>query len=204
MDALKNRNMEEFCKIIAYEDCDEAMAALRAGYGGENHTVPDAYLRMQAGRLLKREEVQLRIHTLRQQNAEEDKGFQKKLIDDLKKIIGFDEWQYLQSNNVQLANGRTVTDYYLKTPIQNWKPEDRRLMCNGFDSSGRPRFIDKQWAYEKLLKIYQLDGKTSIDVEDILGLFAGAGLPVGNFAELNSLNNSDENTKFEDDLEENY
>ena len=52
-------------------------------------------------------------------------------------------------------------------------------MCNGFDSSGRPRFIDKQWAWEKLLKIYNLDGKTPVDIEDIMSLFVGAGLPIG-------------------------
>ena len=30
------------------------------------------------------------------------------------------------------------------------------------------------------MKIYNLDGKTPVDIEDIMGLFIGAGLPIGN------------------------
>ena len=86
-------------------------------------------------------------------------------------------------------------------------------MCNGFDAQGRPRFIDKQWAWEKLLKIYNLDGKSQVDIEDMLSLFAGAGLPVGNpnngvstnskNLDLNSINQSiDEEFEDEYDLDE--
>lgn len=180
MEALKNARMEKFCKIIALEDCDGADAAFRAGYGKGKHPTKDQYHTLVSSRLLQREDVCLRINTIRQQNADEDKDFTKSLITNLKKIIAFDTAQYLQSSNCVLPNGRTVTDYYLSTPIQNWSREDRALMCNGFDSSGRPRFIDKQWAWEKLLKIYNLDGKTPVDIEDIMGLFIGAGLPIGN------------------------
>lgn len=179
MDELRNERMEKFCKIIALEDCDASDAAFRAGYGKIKHPIKDQYHSIVASRLLQREDVCLRINTIRQKNAEDDKDFTKSLITNLKKIIAFDTAQYLESSNVVLPNGRTVTDYYLSKPIQNWDRSDRSLMCNGFDSQGRPRFIDKQWAWEKLLRIYNLDGKTPVDIEDILGLFAGAGLPVG-------------------------
>lgn len=179
MDVLRNARMEKFCQIIALEDCDASDAAFRAGYGVEQHPVKDQYHTNIASRLLKREDVTLRINTIRQQNADKDKAFTNSLINNLKRIISFDTAQYVSSNNVVLNNGRTVTDYYLSKPIQNWSPADRALMCNGFDSQGRPRFIDKQWAWEKLLKIYNLDGKSQVDIEDMLSLFAGAGLPVG-------------------------
>lgn len=179
MEALKDIRREKFCQIIALEDADGADAAFRAGYGANSHPTRDNYHTLVASRLLQREDVCLRINTIRQKNAEADKDFSKSLINNLKKIIAFDTAKYLKSSNVTLPNGRTVTDYYLSTPIENWKTEERALMCNGYDSSGRPRFIDKQWAYEKLLKIYNLDGKTPVDVEDIMNLFACAGLPIG-------------------------
>lgn len=213
MDVLRNARMEKFCQIIALEDCDASDAAFRAGYGVEQHPVKDQYHTNIASRLLKREDVTLRINTIRQQNADKDKAFTNSLINNLKRIISFDTAQYLTSNNVVLNNGRTVTDYYLSKPIQNWSPADRALMCNGFDSQGRPRFIDKQWAWEKLLKIYNLDGKSQVDIEDMLSLFAGAGLPVGKpnngvadnvgNIDLNATNQSiDEELKDEDDLNE--
>ena len=211
METLKNVRMETFCKIIALEDCDGADAAFRAGYGKGKHPTKDQYHSLVASRLLQREDVCLRINTIRQQNAEDDKEFTKSLITNLKKIIAFDTAQYLQSSNCVLPNGRTVTDYYLSTPIQNWSREDRALMCNGFDSSGRPRFIDKQWSWEKLLKIYNLDGKTPVDIEDIMRLFIGAGLPIGKDArvlspsqnqDLNSINSSPVgNLSVEDEIE---
>ena len=213
MDVLRNARMEKFCQIIALEDCDASDAAFRAGYGVEKHPVKDQYHTNIASRLLKREDVTLRINTIRQQNADKDKAFTQSLINNLKRIISFDTAQHLNSSNVVLNNGRTVTDYYLSKPIQNWSPADRALMCNGFDSQGRPRFIDKQWAWEKLLKIYNLDGKSQVDIEDMLSLFAGAGLPVGkpngvadNFGniDLNATNQSidEELEDEEDDLNE--
>ena len=213
MEALKDIRREKFCQIIALEDADGADAAFRAGYGANSHPTRDNYHTLVASRLLQREDVCLRINTIRQKNAEADKDFSKSLINNLKKIIAFDTAKYLKSSNVVLPNGRTVTDYYLSTPIENWKTEDRALMCNGFDAQGRPRFIDKQWAWEKLLKIYNLDGKSQVDIEDMLSLFAGAGLPVGNpnngvsgnseNLDLNSVNQSiDEELEDEYDLDE--
>lgn len=213
MDVLRNSRMEKFCQIIALEDCDASDAAFRAGYGVDKHPIKDQYHTNIASRLLKREDVTLRINTIRQQNADKDNAFTQSLINNLKRIINFDTAQYLQSSNVTLPNGRTVTDYYLSKPIQNWSQADRALMCNGFDSQGRPRFIDKQWAWEKLLKIYNLDGKSQVDIEDTLRLFAKAGLPIGKSingvsdnsgnVDLNSINQSiDEELEDEYDLDE--
>lgn len=179
MNALSSARREKFCQIIALEDADGADAAFRAGYGADSHPTKDPYHTLVASRLLQREDVCLRINTIRKQNAEADKDFTKSLISDLKKIIKFDTSKYYKSSNCALPNGRTVTDYYLSTDLQNWTAEDKALMCNGFDAQGRPRFIDKQWAWEKLLKIYNLDGKTPVDMEDIMSLFVGAGLPIG-------------------------
>lgn len=178
MEALRIARMEKFCQIVALEDCDGSDAAYRAGYGIKQHPIKDQYHVLVASRLLQREDVCLRINTIRQQNAEADKDFTKSLINDLKRIIKFDHAQYYQSSTVKLPNGRQVTDCYMNIPIQNWPREERALMFNGFYPNGAPRFIDKQWAWEKLLKIYNLDGKAPVDVEDILGLFASAGLPM--------------------------
>ncbi len=178
MDRLKKAKMEKFCQIIALEDCEAGEAAYRAGYGVDNHPVRDAYHTTMGCRLLKREDVQLRIHTIRQQNSKNDRDFKTSLIEDLKKIIKFDEGQYIKSSNCTLRDGRIVTDYYLERQIQDWNREDRALMINGFDNCGRPKFIDKTWAWEKLLKIYQLDGKQQVDVEDLMGLLTSAGLPI--------------------------
>ena len=213
MDVLRNSRMEKFCQIIALEDCDASDAAFRAGYGVDKHPIKDQYHTNIASRLLKREDVTLRINTIRQQNADKDNAFTQSLINNLKRIINFDTAQYVQSSNVTLPNGRTVTDYYLSKPIQNWSQADRALMCNGFDAQGRPRFIDKQWAWEKLLKIYNLDGKSQVDIEDTLRLFAKAGLPIGKSingvsdnsgnVDLNSINQSiDEELENEYDLDE--
>ena len=104
--------MEDFAKIIAYEDAEPSEAAYRVGYGRESHPVRDQYHINMASRLLRREDVQLRIHTLREQNSNKDKDFKTSMIDDLKRIIKFDIGQYYKSSNVTLHNGRTVTDYY--------------------------------------------------------------------------------------------
>ena len=40
--------------------------------------------------------------------------------------------------------------------------------------------MDKKWAFEKLLKILQLDGSDrGVDIQDILSLFSSAGLKLG-------------------------
>lgn len=179
METLSIERREKFCRLVALDDLDGAEAAFQAGYGIKTHPTKDSYHTLIASRLLNDEQICMRIHTIRQENSEDDRAYTKSLITRLKSIITFDMAQYYESATITLKNGRKVTDFYAKIPIQNWPKEDRALMLNGFDASGRPRFIDKQWAWEKLLKIYNLDGKVPVDVEDILGLFAGAGLPVG-------------------------
>lgn len=199
MDKLKTPRLERFAQFIALEDCDVAEACYRAGYGRDAHPCKDSYHINMGSRLIKRDDVQLRIHTIREQNSKNDKDFKTSLIEDLKKIIKFDEGQYLQSSNCVLPNGRTVTDVYYSRPIQDWPQEDRALMINGFDVQGRPKFIDKQWAWEKLLKIYQLDGKQTVDVEDLMGLLSSAGLPVVPPASLSKSENKEIEKELDDD-----
>lgn len=98
MNALNSARREKFCQIIALEDADGADAAFRAGYGADSHPTKDQYHTLVASRLLQREDVCLRINTIRQQNAEADKDFTKSLISDLKKIIKFDT-----SNTISLV-----------------------------------------------------------------------------------------------------
>lgn len=181
MEKLADKRKEEFCRLVALEDCDVADAAYRAGYGVDRHPNKDSYHALQGNRLINQEKIQLRINTLREQHSKEDSDFTIDLLTRLKKIVSFDYGKYYDSANVALNNGRTVTDFFLKkgTSFKDWDGADRQLMINGFDSNGRPKFVDKQWALEKLLKIYNLDGKSGVDVEDLLSLFTGAGLGVG-------------------------
>lgn len=178
MDCLKDMRRERFCNYVALDECTPAEAAFRAGFGASHSTVDQYHVNM-ANKLMTYDDIVLRINTIRQQAEEKETNYSKHLVQTLKDIVAFDAGKYYKSNNVVLPNGRTITDYYLTKPIQEWLPQDRTLILNGFDSSGRPKFIDKQWALEKLLKLYNLDGKTSIDVEDMFSLFAGAGLPTG-------------------------
>lgn len=178
MDALSDARKERFCMYVALDECSPAEAAFRAGYGA-GHDKVDQYHVTQANKLMTNQNIILRINTIRQQEQEKETNYSKHLVESLKSIIAFDPGKYYKSNNVTLPNGRTLTDYYLTKPIQEWSPQDRSLILNGFDSSGRPKYIDKQWAFDRLLKLYNLDGKTSIDVEDMFSLFAGAGLPIG-------------------------
>lgn len=203
MEALRMKKMERFCQYIALEDCTPSEAAYRAGYGkngSKTYKKGDKYFAIHGSKLMKREDVVARINTLREEQAHNDQAFTSSMIDNLKKIITFDTAKYMASSNCELPNGRTVTDYWLKTPIESWDKKDRCLMLNGFDGSGRPKFIDKSWAWEKLLRIYGLDGKEmSVDVEDMFSLFNNAGLPTGMPIthnnpdnDLNSLNKYDE------------
>lgn len=177
MERLKKDKMERFARLIAFEDCDVAEACYRAGYGAENHPQKDTYHINMGSRLLKREDVQLRIHTLREQLSNSEKDYKATLIDNLKKIVAFDTGQYLKSSNVTLQNGRIVTDFYFSRPIEDWNEQDRRLMLNGFDNYGRPKFMDKQWAYEKLIKLLFGEDKQQ-DIEDLINLFNNANLPM--------------------------
>lgn len=192
MEKLKKPKMERFARLIAYEDLDVAEACFRAGYGQENHPTKDTYHINMGSRLIKREDVQLRIHTLREQLSENEKDFTNTMIENLKSIIMFDEGQWLKSSNTTLSNGRIVTDFYFSRPIEDWDEKDRRLMLNGFDHYGRPIFIDKQWAYEKLFKILGIyDNKQNTDTEDFYSLYGSANLPVAPPNQNDALSNED-------------
>lgn len=193
-----NINLREmFCQIIALEDAEPADAAFRAGYGARSHPYKDSYHTTIGARLMADKDIQNRVHEIRVENADKDKDFQRSMIDDLKDMIHFDTAKNFKSSNCVLPNGRTVTDYYLATPVQNWDKKDRMLMCNGVDAQGRPKFIDKQWAWDKLLKIYNLDGKTNVDIEDIMSLFSNAGLSINkdNIPEVTSLQSLEDEDK---------
>lgn len=193
-----NVNLREmFCQIVALEDAEPADAAFRSGYGSRSHPYKDSYHTMMGARLMNDQDIQNRIHEIRVENADKDKDFQRSMIDDLKDMIHFDTAKNFKSSNCVLPNGRTITDYYLATPVQDWDKKDRMLMCNGVDAQGRPKFIDKQWAWDKLLKIYNLDGKTNVDIEDIMSLFSNAGLSVNKdtIPELTSLQSLEDEDK---------
>ena len=180
MEVLRNRRKEEFCRFIAIDNCDPPEAAYKAGYGRDKHPTVDHYHAHQASRLLEDDDVVKRINTLRQTAQQHDYDFKAKLIQRLKDILDFNPLRYYESNNVKMNNGRTVTDLYLKTQIQDWDIKDGALVT-GFDTRGMPKFIDKQWAIEKLIKLYGLDTSDKVDIEDMLGLFVKANLPPGDF-----------------------
>lgn len=191
MEKLKKPKMERFCQIIALEDCEVAEACFRAGYGKDTHTTKDQYHITMGSRLMNRRDVQQRISTIRELNRENDKDYVTSMIERLKKIVAFDEGQYLNSKNVELKNGRTVTDFYFSKPIQDWDREDRALMINGFDVYGHPKFIDKQWAWEQLFKFYGLYDKKNNDIEDLIGVLTKGTLPIMSPTDISTLSSSD-------------
>jgi hypothetical protein len=178
MERFSNERKERFCQLYALSGKQPSECAFEAGYGRNQYSQKCSYHNLISSRLLQREDVNLRIETIRRENREEDNDYTKKLLTDLKKILDFDYSKYFASANVTLKNGRVLTDWYLKVPLDKWTPDDRKLMLNGFNSQGRPIFMNKEVILDKLLKIYNLDGKTSIDMEDMLSLFTYAGLPI--------------------------
>ena len=86
------------------------------------------------------------------------------------------------------------------TDFTKWN-EDDLAMIDHFDSrTGNPVFMDKKWAFEKLLKILQLDGSDrGVDIQDILSLFTSAGLRLGKPEDVQAmLQESDEYNEDED------
>ena len=201
--ALTERQ-EKFCQILAREALDPAEACCRAGfvggYGVKDKTKRNAYHSLMANRLLKKEAVMLRINEIKEEILAEDKGYQANMIQRLKRMISFNPLKYYESTNIlDDKTGYTKTNIYLKTQVQDWDAEDGAMVA-GFDKNGMPRFIDKQWAFEKLLKIYSLDGSRQVDVEDLMALFLGAGLPV-NDPQMNAFSMATAELDDDDDLE---
>ena len=91
-----------------------------------------------------------------------DGKYKSSLVQRLRDIIEFDVGKYMMSTTVQLNNGDIRESYTMKKKIQDWDPIERATVINGLDSQGRPKFIDKQWAFEKLLGLYNCD-KTITD-----------------------------------------
>lgn len=180
MEQLRDARKEKFCQIIALEDCDVGDAAYRAGYGREKHPERDNYHTQAGWRLMQKDYIQERIASIRRRNCEEDKDTQKRLIDWLKTVVFSDYARYHKSEKISLANGRIVTDYYLATQIEDWDPKFRSAVVVGFNSNGTPIFADVMQAWDRLAKIYNLMGTNIADIEDMMNLFKGAGLPIGN------------------------
>ena len=178
MDRLKNNKMENFCKLIALEDISPATACYRVGYGKEQHPKQDQYHANMGSRLIKRQDIQERIHTIREQEANKNKDYKSTLIDLLKRTISFDFGKYYKSSNLTLKDGQTITTWYLSVPFEDWQPEDRMLLT-GFNLKGQPMFLDKQWAFEKMMRLLgMLDKTSSVDVEDLLTDLIKANLPI--------------------------
>jgi hypothetical protein len=178
MDRLKNQKMENFCKLLASEDISPATACYRVGYGKEQHPKQDQYHANMGSRLIKRHDIQERIHTLRLQEANKNKDYKTTLIDLLKRTISFDFGKYYKSSNLTLTDGQTVTTWYLSVPFEEWQQEDR-LLLNGFNVKGQPVFLDKQWAFEKMMRLLgMLEKGQSSDVEDLLTDLIKANLPI--------------------------
>jgi hypothetical protein len=178
MDKLKNQKMELFAQLIAKEGLSPSDACYRAGYGKERHPLLDQYHANMGCRLIKRQDIQERIATIREQESHKSTDYRNNLKDLLKRAIEFDLGKYYKSLNVTLSDGRVVSSWYLSVPFENWNPEDR-VLVTGFDKAGRPTFFDKQWAVEKMMRLLgMLDASNSIDMEDTLSVFLRAGLPI--------------------------
>lgn len=178
MDTLKNQKMELFCQLIAKEGLSPADACFRANYGKERHPLPDQYHSNMGSRLIKRDDIQERIATIREQEKYKNKDYRNTIENFLKRAIGLDLGKYYKSLNVTMSDGRIVTSWYLSVPFENWNPEDR-VLVTGFDKAGKPIFFDKQFAIEKMMRLLgMLDASNSVDMEDTIGVFLRAGLPI--------------------------
>lgn len=176
---LSSKLKEAFCQIMAVEDVDYGVAAFRAGYGAKKYKQIAHYHYAMGSRLMQEDAIRMRISEIRMDLADKDKAYTINLISRLKKVVSFNPLKYYGSNTVTLDNGTKITRGYLRKNLEDWDKYDGELIA-GFDRNGLPRMIDKEWAIEKLLKIYALDGSRTIDVEDLLGLFNSAGLPTNN------------------------
>lgn len=176
---LSSKYKEAFCQIMATEDVDYGVAAFRAGYGAKKYKQIAHYHYAMGSRLMQDDSIRMRISEIRIDLADKDKAYTINLMSRLKKVVSFNPLKYYGSNTVTLDNGTKVTRGYLRKNLEDWDRYDGELIA-GFDRNGLPRMIDKEWAIEKLLKIYALDGSRTVDVEDLLGLFNSAGLPTNN------------------------
>lgn len=171
------KKKELFCEYVARQGYDPDEAAFAAGYrGGRDKEKRNCYHNMMANRLLAMPDIIMRINEIKDEILAEDKHYQADMVNRLKRVVAFNPLKYYESHNRVTKDESIKTEIYLKTQVQDWAPEDGALVA-GFDKNGMPRFIDKQWAIDKLLKIYSLDGSRDVDVEDLMNLFYKVGLP---------------------------
>lgn len=174
---LPSKRQEAFCQIMAVEDVNYGQAAYKAGYTGGGSDKLNSYHFAMGSRLMNMDRIRMRISEIRVDIAEKDKHYTVDLITRLKKVVAFNPLKYYGSSTVTLETGEKRTKGYLRKNLEDWEEFDGQLIA-GFDRNGLPRMIDKEWAIEKLLKIYALDGSRQVDIEDLFGLFTNAGLPV--------------------------
>ena len=86
MQALKDPRREKFCQIVALEDIDLTTACFKAGYGRDKHDSPDHYHTLVAKRLMEREDVNLRINTIKALNGRGEIDYKDALIERLKAV----------------------------------------------------------------------------------------------------------------------
>lgn len=196
---------EKFCQIIATENSTPGEAAFRAGYGKEAHPNFDFYHTKKGSELMKNKKISSRIEEIRADLANIDGKYKSSLVQRLRDIIEFDVGKYMMSTTIQLNNGDIRESYTMKKKIQDWDPIERATVINGLDSQGRPKFIDKQWAFEKLLGLYNLNGKDNTDIEDLQGLLSGLGLNSGvSLADADTVTEEENDEEVYDESEEIY
>lgn len=182
MEELEARQ-ERFAKIMAEGKVSANEACLRAGYLSARPGRIDPQIKQQAQRLMNNEKVLKRIETIKIRMAEEEADYKTKLIERLKYIVSANYLEYYKT--LEFKSGeRVIQDSILNVRIEDWDKEYARACINGFDSKGNPKFIDKQWAMDRLMKLYGLlKDDNGTDTEDKDSLYAKAGLPTEDVTE---------------------
>ena len=127
MDRLKNQKMELFCQLIAKEGLTPSDACFRANYGKERHPLPDQYHANMGSRLIKRQDIQERIATIREQEKHKSSDYRNTLENLLKRAIGLDLGKYYKSINVTLNDGISDTNLEINT---KFNPVIGDVYCN--------------------------------------------------------------------------
>lgn len=184
---LPDEQQEEFCRLVVIEDLEPSEAAYRVGYGLAQHPALDYYHRKRAKDLLSNPKIVMRIEELRREQRSSDDDKKAIILDMIYRVILNDPTKYLRAYQTTLENGRVVQDVVIRSEYSDfsrWNLSDKRLIDHFDSKTGLPVFISKSWAIDKMLKILKIDGSaTSADVEDIVSVFANAGLVFGVKAE---------------------
>lgn len=177
--SMSNQMRERFCQFIA-DGYSVKAACFYAGYkdrSNPNSIFPTQYHHDFGRSLLKEPDVVNRLLVLQHNKTLTLDEKVSDITKVLESVVFSDIGQYLRSQNIKKRDGTIITNYYLGVPIQNWDKLSRSVVVNGLDASNKPRFIDKQWAIEKLLQIYGVGKeKATKEIEDINAAFRSAGL----------------------------